>query len=117
MAHFPINHHLRPVYRALSALIGAYLLVYGVVGFVQTSGRPAFTQDQAEWVMGLRTNPAFALICALSGAVILVSQVLGRNLGHFVNYVVAAVFVLIGTLSMLVMQTDANVLAFSMVNW
>jgi hypothetical protein len=116
MAHIPINHHLRPLYRALSVLVGAYLLVYGVVGIAQTSGRPPFTQDEAEWVLGLRTNPAFAFICAAAGMIILVTQIIGRNLGHFANLALSVVFAIIGTLQMLVMQTDANILAFSMVN-
>jgi Na+/melibiose symporter-like transporter len=116
MAHIPINHHLRPLYRALAVLVGAYLLVYGIAGFVRTSGRPFFTQDETEWVLGLRTNPAFALICAVAGAVILLSQMIGRNLGHFVNLTLSVVFAVIGTLAMLVLQTDANVLAMSMVN-
>jgi hypothetical protein len=116
MAHIPINHHLRPLYRALSVLVGAYLLVYGVVGIAETGGRPPFTQDEAEWVLGLRTNPAFAFICAGAGMIILVTQIIGRNLGHFANLGLAVVFAVIGTLEMLVIQTDANVLAFSMVN-
>jgi hypothetical protein len=116
MAHIPINHHLRPLYRTLAVLIGAYLLVYGVVGIAQTSGRSPFTQDEAEWVLGLRTNPAFAFICAAAGLIILVTQAAGRNLGHFANLGFSIVFAVIGTLSMLVLQTDANVFAFSMVN-
>ena len=32
MAHFPVNHPLRPLYRTLAGLVGAYLLVFGIVG-------------------------------------------------------------------------------------
>jgi hypothetical protein len=116
MAHFPVNHHLRPLYRTLAALAGIYMLVFGIVGLSQTSGRPAFTQDQAEWALGLRTNPAFAILSIVAGAVVLVANVVGRNIGHLVNTVAAVVFVIVGMVSLLLLQTDANVFAFSMVN-
>ena len=46
---------------------GLYMLVFGVVGFVQTSADDFFTQDKAEWVLGLRTNPAFSLLSLVAG--------------------------------------------------
>src|SRR5258706_3048929 len=36
MSHYPVNHPLRPLYRVLSALAAIYILVFGVVGLVQT---------------------------------------------------------------------------------
>lgn len=114
--HTPINHHLRPMYRTLSALSGAYLLGYGIVGLVQTRGVPAFSRDQAEWVLGLRTNPAFATFCIVLGAALVLGQLVGRNVGHYVNLGTSVVLMVVGTAGMAFMQTDANVLALSMVN-
>ncbi|WP_432834937.1 DUF4383 domain-containing protein [Dactylosporangium sp. CA-092794] len=115
-AHFPINHHLRPLYRFLAGLVGLYMLVFGVVGFVQTSGAPFFTRDEAEWVLGLRTNPAFALLSIIAGVVVLGANLVGRNVAHVFNQLAGIVLTVVGMGSLAVLQTEANVFAFSMVN-
>ncbi len=116
MAHFPVNHHLRPLYRVLAGLAGVYMLVFGIVGLSKTSGLPLFTQDEAQWALGLRTNAAFAILSIVAGAVVIVANVIGRNVAHFVNQAAAIVFVVAGMASLLLLQTDANFFAFSMVN-
>ena len=115
-AHFPINHHLRPLYRLLCAAGGLYMLVFGVAGFVETSGSDFFTQTDAEWVLGLRTNPAFALLSIIAGAVVLGANLIGRNLAHQINQLAGVVLTIVGMGSLALMQTGANVFAFSMVN-
>ncbi|MDG6109414.1 DUF4383 domain-containing protein [Dactylosporangium aurantiacum] len=115
-AHFPINHHLRPLYRLLCVVAGLYMLVFGVVGFVQTSGKPFFTQDEAEWVLGLRTNPAFSLLSLVAGVVVLGANLIGRNLAHHVNQLAGVVLTVVGMAMLALMQTEANIFAFSMVN-
>jgi hypothetical protein len=116
MAHFPVNHHLRPLYRALAGLAGIYMLVFGIVGLSQTSGLPLFTQDEARWALGLRTNPAFAILSIAAGAVVILANLVGRNIAHHVNQLAAVVFVVVGMASLLLLQTDANFFAFSMTN-
>ena len=116
MAHFPVNHHLRPLYRALAGLAGVYMLVFGIVGLSQTSGLPLFTQDEARWALGLRTNPAFAILSIVAGAVVVLANLVGRKFGHQVNQLAGVVFVLVGMASLLLLQTDANFFAFSMSN-
>ncbi|MEV6928505.1 DUF4383 domain-containing protein [Dactylosporangium sp. NPDC051485] len=115
-SHFPINHHLRPLYRLLSAAAGLYMLVFGVVGFVQTSGAPFFTRDETEWALGLRTNPAFALLSIIAGVVVLGANVIGRNVAHQINQLAGVLLTIVGMGSLAVMQTEANIFAFSMVN-
>src|SRR5262245_45995845 len=116
MAHFPVNHHLRPLYRTLAGLAGVYMLVFGIVGFSKTSGLPLFTQDQAQWALGLRTNPAFAILSIAAGAVVVVANVIGRNVAHFINQLAAIILIVAGMAMLLLLQTDANFFAFSMVN-
>ncbi len=116
MAHFPVNHHLRPLYRALAGIAGIYMLVFGIVGLSQTSGLPLFTQDEARWALGLRTNPAFAILSIVAGAVVILANLIGRKVGHQINQLAAIVFVVVGLASMLLLQTDANFFAFSMTN-
>ncbi|MEV0132061.1 DUF4383 domain-containing protein [Dactylosporangium sp. NPDC050688] len=115
-AHFPINHHLRPLYRLLCVVAGLYMLVFGVVGFVQTSGQPFFSQDGAEWVLGLRTNPAFSLLSLVAGVVVLGANLIGRNLAHHINQLAGVVLTVVGMAMLALLQTEANIFAFSMVN-
>ena len=61
MAHFPVNHPARPLYRVFAGLVGVYILVFGVFGVVQTWGEPLFSRG-SHWALGLRTNLAFSLV-------------------------------------------------------
>ncbi|MFG1952817.1 DUF4383 domain-containing protein [Micromonospora sp. NPDC048830] len=113
MAHFPINHPARPLYRALSGLIGLYILVFGVWGTVATWGDGLFGRGH-DWVLGLRTNLAFALVSVVFGAVLLVGATRRSNLGHYMNLTAGVVFLVTAILMMTVLQTSANFLNFSM---
>jgi hypothetical protein len=115
MAHIPINHPMRPLYRTLSGLIGLYILVFGIIGVVQTAGDPLFDRGDV-WVLGLRTNLAFAILSVVYGAVLLVGAVIGGNVEHMINLGAGLVFILVGLFMMTVMETDVNILNFSMVN-
>jgi hypothetical protein len=116
MSHIPVNHPLRPVYRALAALAGLYILVFGIVGAVRAGGTPAFSQDHLYWVLGLRTNLGFAALSIAAGALLLLAAAVGRNVDRFVNLWGSVVFIAVGTVMLGLMRTNANVLGFSMVN-
>ncbi|MGI5214343.1 DUF4383 domain-containing protein [Plantactinospora sp. CA-290183] len=113
MAHIPVNHPARPVYRAIAGLIGLYILVFGVLGLIETVGDPLFNRG-SHWVLGLRTNLAFALVSVVFGAVVLFGALHRGNLGHFMNLTAGVVFLLTGLAMMTVLQTEANILNFSM---
>jgi hypothetical protein len=113
MAHIPINHPLLPVYRALSGLVGLYVLLFGIIGYTRTSDLDFFSRH-GEWVLGLRTNPAFSVMSILGGAALLAAAVIGRNLFAYVNLIAGIVFIVVGTAMLLLSQTGANILAFSM---
>jgi hypothetical protein len=115
MAHLPLNHPLRPVYRALGGLIGLYAIIFGVVGFATTSHLATFASP-GEWVLGQRANPAYCVVSVVLGLALLVGAVLGRNLDHFVFLWVGVTYIVIGTLMLALLQTDANILGFSMTN-
>src|SRR5947209_8654389 len=112
MSHLPVNHPMRPLYRVLAALVGAYTLVFGIVGFTQTRGTALFAQTNLPLALGLRTNLGFALLSIVSGAVILVSAVIGRNLDYLVNLVGGILFMVIGMLMLGLLRTNANFLGF-----
>src|SRR4051812_43595631 len=115
-SHMPINHPMRPFYRFLAVLSGLYVLVFGIVAFAKTRGTSAFSQSQHTWALGLRTNLGFALISIVAGAIIIVCTIIGRNLDRWVNIAGGLFSMTVGLAMLLVLQTNANFLMFSMSN-
>ncbi|WP_434742812.1 DUF4383 domain-containing protein [Micromonospora sp. SH-82] len=113
MAHIPVNHPARTLYRIFAGLVGAYILLFGVVGIVVTWGEPLFARNST-WVLGLRTNLAFALVSVIFGIVLIIGASRRGNLGHYMNLTAGAVFMVTGLAMMSVLQTSANFLNFSM---
>lgn len=113
MAHFPVNHPLRPLYRTLAGLVGLYVLVFGILGVVETWGEPLFAREST-WVLGLRTNLAFSLMSVVFGAIIVIGSFTGGNIGHYMSLTIGVIFLLAGLGMMAVMHTDLNLLNFSM---
>lgn len=110
--HTPVNHPLRPFYRALAALAGVYLVVFGVLGLVVTGDDKAFGPSDAS-VLGQRANVTFAVVCLVLGVLVLAAVLIGRNVDVAVNTYLGWGLISIGTLSMLFSHTDLNVLNFS----
>ena len=102
MAHFPINHPARPIYRVLSGLIGLYFVVFGVIGLFGT-----------DRVFGQDTNVANSLVSIVIGAIVLVAVVVGRNLDAAVPRLMGYAVMALGLLSLAFLRTDANVLNHS----
>lgn len=115
MEHLPINHRLRPLWRALAFLTGAYVLVYGVVGFIQTrdAGLETFAQSNLPTVLGLQTNPGFALLSIVVGAGVVAAVLIGRNVDFYVNLAAGCVFLLAGMAMLGLLHTDMNYLGFT----
>jgi hypothetical protein len=116
MSHIPVNHPLRPLYRALVALVGLYMLIFGVVALTQTSGDPMFGQDNLPRVLGLTTNPAFAYLNIVAGIVLLASVVIGRNIDYYIDITAGIVLMAVGLLMLGLLRTDLNFLGFTMTN-
>ena len=113
MSHIPVNHRLQPWYRMLAGACGVFVLVFGIIGTINTVGDPLFHRG-ADTVFGLRLNLAFAIISIIVGAVIVLGALIGRNVDHFINMVGAGVFLVAGVLMMGLLQTNANFLNFRM---
>ncbi|MBM7079571.1 MULTISPECIES: DUF4383 domain-containing protein [Micromonospora] len=112
MAHTPVNHPARPVYRAIGGLIGLYLVVFGALGVIASAGNDIFAQDDTK-VLGQGTNLGFSLLSVLFGVVILVGTVIGRNLDVAINQWLAYTLMVITLAGLAFLQTDANVANFS----
>ncbi|WP_405092335.1 DUF4383 domain-containing protein [Micromonospora sp. NBC_01392] len=114
MAHTPVNHPARPIYRAIGGLVGLYFVVFGGLGIIASAGNDFFAQDDTR-VLGQGTNMGFSLLSILIGVVILVGTAIGRNLDVAVNQWLAYTLMVIGLAALAFLQTDANVLNFSIV--
>jgi uncharacterized protein YhhL (DUF1145 family) len=117
-SHIPVNHPMRPFYRFLAALSGLYILIFGIIALAKTQGTPTFSQAHANnvWVLGLRANLGFAIISVVAGAIVLVCAAIGRNLDRFVNIYGGLLFMIVGMAMLVLLQTNANYLTFSMSN-
>lgn len=115
MSHIPVNHPLRPLYRVLAGLIGAYVLAFGVVGLLATNGHGTFARDDL-WALWLRTNPAFSVLSIAVGAIIVLGALIGRNVAAIVNLWSGVVFIVAGLTMIALLNTDLNMLNWSMSN-
>ncbi|GAA1835822.1 hypothetical protein GCM10009682_62400 [Luedemannella flava] len=113
LSHLPTNHHLRPLYRLLALVSGGYVLAFGIIGLMQTSGAELFDQASTTTVLGLRTNPAFAYASIGVGILVLLSALVGRNLDFYVYSLVGLGFQVVGMFMLAFLRTDANYLNFS----
>jgi hypothetical protein len=112
MAHTPVNHPLGRFYRVVAGLVGAYILLFGIVSVARTWGDDLFAREDT-WELGLRTNLAFGILSIVAGTVIVLAAIIGGNLPHLVNLYGGWVFLGAGMFMLLLLQTDANVLNFS----
>ncbi|MEV4707496.1 DUF4383 domain-containing protein [Actinoplanes sp. NPDC049316] len=112
MAHTPVNHPLRPIYRALGALTGVYFIVFGVVGIIVNAGEGLFGNDGG-LVLGQQANMFWSIVSILVGAIVLAAAVIGRNSDTLVDKYFGWGLVGVGAYELAVLRTDANFLDWS----
>ncbi|MEH0929556.1 DUF4383 domain-containing protein [Micromonospora sp. CPCC 205558] len=112
MAHTPVNHPARPIYRAIGGLTGLYLVVFGVLGIIASTGNEILAQDDTR-VLGQGTNLGFSLLSVLLGIVVLVGTALGRNIDVAINQWLAYGLMVISLAGLAFIRTDANIFNFS----
>ncbi|PWR12820.1 DUF4383 domain-containing protein [Micromonospora acroterricola] len=112
MAHTPVNHPARPIYRAIGGLTGLYLVVFGVLGIIESAGNEVLAQDDTR-VLGQGTNLGFSLLCVLLGLLVLAGTALGRNIDVAINQWLAYALMVISLAGLAFIQTDANIFNFS----
>lgn len=112
MAHNPVNHPLRPTYRVLGFVAGAYLAVFGIVGMIQTSG-DSFTGNTGVRVFGQESNLLWSILALVLGAIVLVATVLGRNLDTQADKFIGWGLLVLGSYELATGRTDATFFGFS----
>ncbi len=112
MAHNPVNHPLRPMYRALGFLAGAYLVLFGIVGLIQTSGK-SFTGNTGVRVLGQQSNLLWSIIALALGAVVVLITAVGRNLDTQGDKFIGWALLVFGSYELATSRTDATFFGFS----
>ena len=77
MRNMPEDHRLSRVYRFGAGVVGAVLLVFGVLGFFD---QLAFFDTEGDRVAGLSTNAVLSTISVVVGLVLIGAAVIGGNL-------------------------------------
>jgi len=113
MRNMPQDHPLSRVYRIAGGLIGAVLLVFGVLGFFD---QLAFFDTEGDRVAGLSTNAVLSTISVVVGLILIGAAATGGNLSANVNAIFGALFLASGFANMCVLRTSWNILNFSMSN-
>jgi hypothetical protein len=112
MGHNPVNHPLRPIYRALGALTGAYLVLFGILGAIMTGGDGLFGHP-GDRVLGQQTNLFWSIVAVLVGAIVLLATVMGRNSDTVVDKYFGWGLLVVGSYELAMNRTDANIFNFS----
>lgn len=109
----PVDHRLAQVYRYGAGLGGVFLLVFGILGLLD---RPGFLDTQGDRVAGMSSNGLLGLLSVVVGLVLMAGAVIGGNIASWINMVVGTVFVGAGFVGLMILDSDANFLAFGMSN-
>lgn len=105
--HLPVNHPLRGAYRFMATLIGAYLVLFGVLSVLACSGQSFFARTSTT-ALGVRTNLAFGSVAVLIGLATLAVTAIGRRVYPKGAVRLGAGLVVLAVLLLTLMRTPAN---------
>lgn len=111
--HLPVDHKLGQVYRFGAAFVGAFLLAFGIFGFLRV---PSFIGSSGSIVLGLSSNGLLSAVSVVVGVLLLVAAFVGGNFASTVNACVGALFILSGLLNLALLRTSLNIFAFQVRN-
>lgn len=111
--HLPVDHRLNTVYRIGAGLIGGFLVAFGILGVLDQIG---FFSTGGDRVAGLNTNGTLSVLSIVVGGILLVGMVIGGNVASTLNMVFGVLFLLNGFLTLGLLGTDYNFLAFKIQN-
>jgi len=114
MAHNPVNHPLRPLYRSLGFLASAYLVVFGVVGLIRSSDL-RFTGLSDTHIFGQGSSTLWSIIAIVIGGVAAIAFALGRNLDVAAGKYLGWGILVLGSYGLATTRTDANFFGFTII--
>ncbi|WP_430780768.1 DUF4383 domain-containing protein [Actinoplanes sp. G11-F43] len=104
MAHTPVNHPLRPIYRIVGFITGAYLVAFGIIGFISTSGE-TFTGPGAR-ALGQGSNLLWSIVVLAIGGLVLLGTAVGKNIDVLIDQYLGWGLLVLGSYSLCVLRTD-----------
>jgi hypothetical protein len=107
------HHPIHTVHRVSCAAVGAFLLVFGVLGLTR---RQSFLGTHGAVIMGLSSNGLLAVVSVLTAVVLVGAAVRGGPTASTVGVVLGALFVVSGLVNMFLLSTAMNMLAFTLSN-
>jgi drug/metabolite transporter (DMT)-like permease len=99
----PVNHRLRPLYRAVAGVLGLLLVAFGVLGLILSGD-----------ILRIPASTPFSVLCLVAGAILLGAAVAGGDAAAVTNAWLGALLLVVGMVCLLTMHTDANFLDVSM---
>lgn len=111
--HLPVDHRLSLLYRIGAGLMGAFLVVFGVLGLVDKIG---FFSTEGATVVGLNTNGTLSVLSICVGALLLFGMVKGGNFASTLNMVLGILFIVSGFVNLALLDSSFNPFAFKIQN-
>lgn len=74
--HLPVDHRLGRVYRTGGAVVGAFLIVFGILGITERIG---FFSTGGNMVLGLNSDGALSVTSIVVGGLLLGATAVGGN--------------------------------------
>jgi len=110
IGELPLNHPLRGFYRTVIAVGGVVLAVFGILWIV-ANGSP-IGGDGAS-IIGLHANGTFGSFSLLIGVVLIGATIVGRNVDHWLGFLLAALCMVLGVLGLALIRTTPQPFALS----
>ncbi len=101
------------VQRVGALAVAAVILVFGLLGF---AGGLDFFSTDGEPILGLSSNGLLSTVSVLTAGVLVLAALRSPRTASTLMMVVGILFLLSGLLSLAVLRTDANLLAFEIEN-
>lgn len=103
----------RAVNTLLGFVFGAVYLLIGLVGFAVTGGHSFASRDGGKLLGIFMINPLHNFIHILVGVLLLGAAYAGVRMARSINFLVGAVYLLVGVLGLFLLHTPANILAIN----
>lgn len=110
-----VDHPGRPAYRRLAVVIGLLFVGFGVAALV-IAGDVPFAGKAGHGLLGLVANRATGVLWLLLGLLVVLGAALPDNAGAYTLTGAAGLIVLVGLIFLAVSRTDANVVAYSVMD-
>ncbi|WP_245160473.1 DUF4383 domain-containing protein [Blastococcus sp. CT_GayMR20] len=112
--HLSLPHpQVLTVHRVGAVAVAAVIAVFGILGF---AGGLAFFSTEGEPILGMSSNGLLSAVSVVTAGVLVAAAARGARIASTVMILVGALFIVSGLLSLAVLRTELNLLAFEFSN-